>query len=62
MLLGRDPTLHRPPHLAWDGLITALRHSGICISEEELIAADLVPEVEDDVRAQLNRPSDPPGV
>ncbi len=58
-LLGREPTLHRLPHLAWDGLIVALQHSGIYISEEQLSAADLVLEIEDDVQAQLN-PSDSP--
>lgn len=59
MLLGRDPTLHRPPHPAWDGLIAALQHLGIYVSEEQLSAADLVLEVEDDVQTQLNCPTDP---
>ena len=37
-LLGRDPEQHRPPRLAWDGLIRVLREHGADLREEELIA------------------------
>lgn len=37
-LLGRDPEQHRPPRLAWDGLIRVLHEHGLDRDEEELIA------------------------
>jgi hypothetical protein len=37
-LLGRDPEQHRPPRLAWDGLIRVLHEHGTDLGEEELIA------------------------
>lgn len=37
-LLGRDPEVHRPPLLSWDPLIEVLRHHGVSVSEEDLIA------------------------
>lgn len=37
-LLGRDPEQHRPPRLAWDGLIRELHEHGTDLGEEELIA------------------------
>jgi hypothetical protein len=37
-LLGRDPEQHRPPRLAWDGLIQVLHDHGTDLGEVELIA------------------------
>jgi hypothetical protein len=37
-LLGRDPEQHRPPRLAWDGLIQVLHEHGTDLGEVELIA------------------------
>jgi hypothetical protein len=44
-MLGRDPELHRPPRLAWGGLIDALGGTGIVVSEQELIDAPLTIEL-----------------
>lgn len=44
-MLGRDPKLHRPPRLAWGGLIDALAGTGIVVSEQELIDAPLTIEL-----------------
>jgi hypothetical protein len=35
-MLGRDPTLHRPPRLSWDKLIRALDEAGVAVSERGL--------------------------
>lgn len=40
-MLGRDPKVHRPPRLAWDGLIDALTNAAVTVTENELIAAEL---------------------
>lgn len=52
-MLGRDPTLHRPPRLAWDGLIEALAAEQIHVSEEQLIEIPLVVELDEEVLAAL---------
>ncbi len=44
-MLGRDPKLHRPPRLAWGGLIDALVGAGIVVSEQELIDTPLTIEL-----------------
>ena len=44
-MLGRDPKLHRPPRLAWGGLIDALAGAGIVVSERELIDTPLTIEL-----------------
>jgi hypothetical protein len=50
-MLGRDPTLHRPPRLSWNNLITALDEAGVPVAERDLIEApltiELAPEVQD---------------
>jgi hypothetical protein len=40
-MLGRDPELHRPPRLSWDGLQRALADHGIRASEQQLIDTPL---------------------
>jgi hypothetical protein len=55
-LLGRDPTLHRPPRLAWGNLIRALAEAGIAVSEDDLIAAPLTIELSREVEAELESP------
>ena len=52
-MLGRDPKLHRPPRLAWGGLIDALAGTGIVVSEQELIDAPLTIELSAEARAQI---------
>ncbi len=52
-MLGRDPKLHRPPRLAWDGLIAALAGTGIAVSEQELIDAPLTIELSPEASAQI---------
>lgn len=53
-MLGRDPTLHRPPRLAWGKLIKALDHAGVPVSERDLIEAPLTIELARDVQAELD--------
>jgi hypothetical protein len=52
-MLGRDPKLHRPPRLAWGGLIDALVGAGIVVSEQELIDARLTIELSPEARAEI---------
>jgi hypothetical protein len=52
-MLGRDPELHRPPRLAWSGLIAALAAVGISVTEDELIATPLTLELSDEVKAEI---------
>lgn len=52
-MLGRDPELHRPPRLAWGGLIDALAGTGIVVTEQELIDAPLVIELSPEAKAQI---------
>jgi hypothetical protein len=54
-MLGRDPTLHRPPRLSWDGLINALREAGVPATELDLIKAPLTIELAPEVQAELDR-------
>jgi hypothetical protein len=52
-MLGRDPMLHRPPRLAWGGLIDALAGAGIVVSEQQMIDAPLTIELSPAARAQI---------
>jgi hypothetical protein len=54
-MLGRDPTLHRPPRLAWRNSIAAFKTAGIEITERELIAAPLTVGLTPEVQAELDR-------
>ena len=54
-MLGRDPKLHRPPRLAWGGLIDALVGTGIVVTEQELIDAPLTIELSAEVKRQTAR-------
>jgi hypothetical protein len=51
-MLGRDPKLHRPPRLAWGGLIDALAGTDIVVTEQELIDAPLTIELSPETKAQ----------
>jgi len=55
-MLGRDPTLHRPPRLAWGNLIRALEQVGVTATEQDLIAAPLTIEVTPEVQVELDAP------
>jgi hypothetical protein len=52
-MLGRDPTLHRPPRLAWKQLIAALAANEIHVSEDELIEIPLTVELDQEATATL---------
>ncbi len=52
-MLGRDPELHRPPRLAWGGLIDVLAGTGIVVTEQELIEAPLTIELSPETKAQI---------
>ena len=52
-MLGRDPTLHRPPRLSWGRLVGALSEAGIRVTERDLIAAPLTVELAPEVQAEL---------
>ena len=54
-MLGRDPTLHRPPRLSWGNLITALDDAGVSVTERDLIEAPLIIELAPEVQAELDR-------
>ena len=54
-MLGRDPTLHRPPRLSWGGLIKAFDEAGVSVTERDLIEAPLTVELAPDVQAELDR-------
>jgi Clp amino terminal domain, pathogenicity island component len=54
-MLGRDPSLHRPPRLAWQNLIRALEQAGVQVTEPELIDAPLSVELTPEVQAELQR-------
>ena len=53
-MLGRDPDLHQPPRLAWDGLIAALAEVGVHVTERDLIETPLKLELTSDVQAELD--------
>ena len=52
-MLGRDPEQHRPPRLAWAGLIEALADVGVVASEQELIDAPLTVQLAPEVKARI---------
>lgn len=52
-MLGRDPTLHRPPRLAWEQLIAALAANEIHVDEDELIEIPLTVELDEKVTVTL---------
>ncbi|HEY2437468.1 MAG TPA: hypothetical protein VGH93_09810 [Solirubrobacteraceae bacterium] len=52
-MLGRDPSLHRPPRLAWRNLTCALEQAGVQVTEPELIDAPLTVELTPEVQAEL---------
>jgi hypothetical protein len=54
-VLGRDPTLHRPPRLSWGQLIVAVAAAGVHVLEQELIDRPLEVELTPDVEADLAR-------
>jgi len=54
-MLGRDPSLHHPPRLAWDNIIRALREEGVSVTERELIDAPLTINLTPEVQAELDR-------
>lgn len=54
-MLGRDPDLHHPPRLAWDGLIDALGEARVRATERDLIDAPLTVELSPEVDAELNQ-------
>jgi len=54
-MLGRDPSLHRPPRLSWEKLIRSLHNDGVEVAERELIAAPLTIELAPEVQAELDQ-------
>ena len=52
-MLGRDPTLHRPPRLSWDRLMAALTSAGVNVTEQDMIDAPLEVELLPEVSADL---------
>lgn len=53
-MLGRDPELHHPPRLAWDGLIAALAEAGVHVTERDLIETPFTVELTSGVHAELD--------
>jgi hypothetical protein len=53
-MLGRDPSLHRPPRLSWEKLVRSLENDGVQVTERELIAAPLTIELAPEVQAELD--------
>ena len=53
-MLGRDPDLHLPPRLAWDGLIEALAEVGMHVTEQDLIDTPFIVELTSGVQAELD--------
>ena len=54
-MLGRDPDLHHPPRLSWDGLITALAQAGVRVTERDLIGTPFTVELTPEVQAELKQ-------
>jgi hypothetical protein len=54
-MLGRDPTLHRPPRLSSGKLIDALDEAGVSVTERDLIETPLTVELAPEVQAELDR-------
>ena len=52
-LLGRDPDQHRPPRLAWEPLIDALKDAGVSVTEDELLDLPFVFELSPELAAEL---------
>ncbi|MGH2864993.1 MAG: hypothetical protein ACRDJX_07050 [Solirubrobacteraceae bacterium] len=46
---------HRPPHLAWAGLIESLAANGIVVSEATLMALPLATQLSRPLRDELHR-------
>ena len=55
-MLGRDPTLHRPPRLSWQRLIDALDEASLSVTERDLIEAPLTVELAPEVEVELESP------
>jgi hypothetical protein len=55
IMLGRDPTSDKGPKIPWEGLAAALAQAGIHMTEDELISAPLVVELDHDVQVELER-------
>ncbi len=53
-MLGRDPDLHHPPRLGWDGLIAALAEAGVQVTERDLIETPFTAELTSSVQAELD--------
>ncbi len=53
-MLGRDPDLHHPPRLAWDGSIAALAEAGVHVTERDLIETPFTVELTSGVQAELD--------
>jgi hypothetical protein len=53
-MLGRDPSLHRPPRLSWEKLIRSLENGGVRVTERELIATPLTVELAPQVHAEFD--------
>lgn len=53
-MLGRDPDLHHPPRLAWDGLIATLAEAGVHVTERDLIETPFTVELTSGVQAELD--------
>jgi hypothetical protein len=58
-MLGRDPELHRPPRLSWDGLQRALAEQGMNVTEQQLIDAPLELVLSESARAELGADAPP---
>jgi hypothetical protein len=54
-MLGRDPSLHRPPRLSWGGLIDALAAGGVTATESELVEVPMTVRLMPDVLSDLSR-------
>jgi hypothetical protein len=54
-VLGRDPTLHRPPRLSWGNYSGHSDEAGVSATERDLIEAPLSVEVTPEVQADLDR-------
>ena len=55
-MLGRDPDLHHPPRLSWDGLITTLAEAGVRVTDRDLIHTPFSMELTPEVQAALRQP------
>lgn len=53
-MLGRDPELHRPPRLSWEGLRYALADEGINVTEQQLIETPLEVVLSESAAAEVD--------